>query len=71
MFDTKEDVRVTGLVTKWFDKKGFGFIKFNNKEFFVHISNVVNGQPLTVGETVTFKRVGTQKGEQAFNVDNN
>jgi CspA family cold shock protein len=69
---------VTGVV-KWFsDEKGFGFItrEDGNKDVFVHFrgindSSASTGQrkTLTEGMRVEFEIEETQKGPQAYNVN--
>ena len=61
-----------GKVKWWENSKGFGFIspQVGNTDVFVHTSNIKGGgfQQLTVGETVQFELVETDKGPVAENV---
>lgn len=57
---------------RWFDaKKGFGFILYNDKDFFVHHNQIIGRgfQTLKVGEKVKFKPTAGEKGGIAINVE--
>ncbi len=43
-----------GVLRNWNDNKGFGFIRANNTDFFVHISSVRGDRRPLQGETVYF-----------------
>ncbi len=43
-----------GILRSWNDDKGFGFIRADNRDYFVHISNVRGEQRPQQGETVFF-----------------
>lgn len=43
-----------GVLRSWNDHKGFGFIRSNDSDYFVHISNVHGEQRPLQGETVYF-----------------
>lgn len=64
----------TGIVKKFFEEKGFGFITPSNggKDVFVHHSGIVkNGVrrvSLTAGQEVTFDVIQGNKGPNAVNV---
>ena len=57
---------------KWFnDKKGYGFITYNEKnDIFVHYTGIVADgfKGLTEGQKVTFDVIDTEKGTKAVNV---
>lgn len=56
---------------KWFnDRKGHGFIKSENKEFFVHRSSIQSpaSKILKEGQKVQFEVTSGPRGEQAVNV---
>ncbi len=58
----------TGTVKFFNNAKGFGFIKDNegDKEYFVHVSGLVN--EIKEGDTVTFELQEGKKGLNAVNV---
>ncbi len=59
-----------GLV-KWFDeKKGFGFIECDGKDYFVHFKEIqgTGFKTLTSGDCVQFVPSKSQKGEIATKV---
>jgi CspA family cold shock protein len=62
--------RVNGNVN-WFDeKKGFGFIQSEGKDYFVHYS-AINGagyKTLSPGQRISFEIKDTPKGKCAVNV---
>lgn len=60
----------TGLVKKWVDEKGYGFIipDSGGKDIFVHISDVEGKQPLRDGKRVQFEIRQGPKGRQARSV---
>lgn len=59
----------TGTVKRWFDDKGFGFIKSGEKDFFVHVTKLEDGlDKLEIGQSVEFYTMNTPKGEQAVDV---
>jgi CspA family cold shock protein len=56
---------------KWFDsKKGYGFIKKDEEEIFVHFSGIAGEgfKSLRAGEEVEFEITAGPKGPQAINV---
>lgn len=58
-------------VVKWFnDKKGYGFIESDNKDFFVHFKEIKKDgfKTLTPGEKVTFSFIDSPKGFLAKDV---
>ncbi len=57
-------------IVKWFNKeKGYGFITGeDNEEYFVHNSEVVEGNFLDESNEVMFKPVDSDKGKQAIGV---
>ena len=63
--------RLNGTV-KWFnEKKGFGFIESDGKDYFVHFSAIQGDgfKSLVEGAAVTFKAGQGQKGPQAEEVE--
>lgn len=61
----------TGRVT-WFDKKkGYGFINYLGKDYFVHHNQIIGHgyQVLKEGEKVRFKPNAGEKGGIAINVE--
>ena len=61
----------TGTVKFFNDQKGFGFItSADGSDVFVHISNVLGGEPRTLseGQTVEYETAPGRKGPEAINV---
>lgn len=57
-----------GMV-KWFSiKKGFGFIKSQGKDYFVHISELEKNSKLDKGDKVSFEAQQAPKGVKAVKV---
>jgi tetratricopeptide (TPR) repeat protein len=54
-----------GIICKYNTKKGFGFVRCNNKEFFFHISNC-KYQNVLEGDLVEFSTVVSEKGIMAI-----
>jgi CspA family cold shock protein len=61
---------LTGLVIKFDPERGFGFIRAPEEErdIFVHVSQVDGGSNLAVGEQVRFDLEQTPKGPRAVRV---
>ena len=63
----------SGTIGRYFDQKGFGFIKpdAGEKDLFVHITEVKTEgvSSLTEGQRVTYEEVEGQKGPKAVNVE--
>tara|TARA_B100001059_G_scaffold144805_1_gene144710 strand:- start:2314 stop:2565 length:252 start_codon:yes stop_codon:yes gene_type:complete len=63
----------TGTIGRYFDQKGFGFIKPDEgeKDLFVHITEIKSEgvSTLTEGQRVTYEVVDGQKGPKAVNVE--
>ena len=59
-----------GTVKFFNTTKGFGFIKSNedNKEYFVHVTSVLNQAELGEGDKVKFEVENDQRGQKAVNV---
>ena len=61
-----------GVVAKWFDDKGFGFIESagQDKDLFVHQSNIqMDGfRTLEEGQEVEFEKGEGRKGPEALEV---
>lgn len=58
---------ITGVV-KWFDdKKGYGFVMSNNKDYFIHFKEIqASGfKTLKEGDRVNFEPVQSPKGPLA------
>ena len=57
-------------IVNWFNKeKGYGFIiGKDNSEYFVHNSEVVEGNFLNENDKVIFEPIESDKGKQAMNV---
>jgi len=54
---------------KWFSsKRGFGFIEFQGKDYFVHISKVEKNSNLEKGDKVYFEAQQAPKGSKAVKV---
>ena len=65
-------VQVVRGKVKWFHKeKGWGFISYNDKDFFVHHNQIIGRgfQILTEGERVRFIPDVSEKGGVAKNVE--
>lgn len=63
--------RLSGIV-KWFkDDKGFGFIEYDGKDFFVHFSNIKceGFKTLPKGGKVSFTAIKGKNGMQADEVE--
>ena len=56
----------TGTVKFFNQAKGFGFIKTDEKDYFVHVSKLED--EITEGDEVTFEIEETHKGANAVNV---
>jgi len=53
-----------GRVTLWNVRRGYGFIESDGVEYFIHISDIIDGKPLLQGERVRFKiKSGTKAGD--------
>ena len=58
-----------GLVKKWENNSGWGFIEGDDGEdYFFNISNVRQGQRIRVGSNVKFDSFEGQRGAEAENV---
>ncbi|MGX6961273.1 cold-shock protein [Vagococcus xieshaowenii] len=58
-------------IVKWFDeKKGYGFISYDNEEIFVHFTGIHQEgfKTLKVNQDVTFDIMESKRGLQATNV---
>lgn len=56
-------------VVKWFSvKRGFGFIKSQERDYFVHISNIEEKSKLEEGDKVSFEAQESPKGTKAVKV---
>lgn len=56
----------TGTVKFFNQNKGFGFIKTDEKDYFVHVSKLED--EIAEGDEVTFEVEETQRGANAINV---
>ena len=64
------EIKLKGIV-KFFNRtKGFGFIlnEDDDKEYFVHISNIKDGVEISDGDEVTFEVEEGDRGPKAVNV---
>lgn len=68
MAEITKQIMLTGKVKFFNTTKGFGFIKDNDsdKEYFVHVSGLVN--QIKEGDEVTFEIQEGKKGPNAANV---
>jgi CspA family cold shock protein len=59
-----------GVVKRWFTYRGYGFIEpeGEDKDIFVHNSQVVGKRSLREGEKVEFQIENSYKGPRAVNV---
>lgn len=60
-----------GIVKKWFDQKGYGFISQDDgTDVFVHYADIQGGgyRSLDVGDKVEFEIIQSGKGPKAQNV---
>jgi len=62
---------VNGTVKFFNEAKGFGFIKSedDDKDYFVHITGLVDGVKITEGDEVTFKVEEGDRGPKAVDVE--
>jgi cold shock CspA family protein len=65
---SEEDLIRTGVITSFFEAKGFGFIKdaVSGDSIFVHINNL--SETVQQGDKVTFTLEQTPKGQSAVKV---
>ena len=60
---------LTGILKKWEQGKGWGFIEGDDGEdYFVNVVNVRKGQHMHLGLRVKFDYTQTQRGVEAENV---
>jgi len=60
---------VTGTLKFFNENKGFGFITSpEGDDVFVHVSNIVGGDTLKEGQSVTYETAPGRKGPEAVNV---
>ena len=56
-------------IVKWFSRnRGFGFIKSQGKDYFVHISELEKNSKLEKGDKVSFEAQQAPKGLKAVKV---
>lgn len=59
-------------IVKFFDnKKGYGFINSENKDYFVHFSSIISDKAykkLSEGDEVSFEIIDQPRGPSAINV---
>jgi len=63
-----ENTMLDGRVKFFNFSKGYGFIEHNQKDYFVHVTDLVDGDLLLEGEEVVFKGVEGHKVHQAIEV---
>lgn len=57
-------------IIKWFDKqKGYGFIKYENEEYFIHISSIEDNINPVQGQGVRFNLFVNRGRNQARDVE--
>lgn len=59
---------MNGTIKKYFDDKGYGFIKGEDKEYFFHVSNLAEPATLSEGLSVTFEVGQNDRGAFAKDV---
>jgi len=64
----------TGKVEKWFEDKGFGFIRIKDGTIFLHVTKVIghnDGEETKIkeGTLVSFNVIQATKGKQAVDVE--
>lgn len=68
MEEERESLIREGIVKFFIEDKGYGFITYDNVDYFVHISNVYNRELLSKGEYVLFEPISVDRGPKAMNV---
>ncbi len=59
----------TGTIKFFNEDKGFGFITSpDGDDVFVHVSNILGGNTLKEGQSVTYETAPGRKGPEAVNV---
>jgi CspA family cold shock protein len=60
-----------GVVKRWLDMRGYGFIETDEmeKDVFVHHTGLKNRRSLVMGEKVRFEVQETEKGPKAIDVE--
>ena len=59
----------TGTIKFFNEDKGFGFITSSDgDDVFVHVSNIVGGDTLKEGQSVTYETAPGRRGPEAVNV---
>ncbi len=60
----------TGNIKFFNEDKGFGFITSpDGDDVFVHVSNILGGNTLKEGQSVTYETAPGRKGPEAVNVE--
>ena len=61
---------MNGIVRRWLDGKGYGFIQPEGEEgdVFVHHSDITSGNDLSEGQRVEFEVEDTPRGPRAVKV---
>ncbi len=62
--------RVEGIVSWFDDGRGYGFIRYQKRDIFVHFTDIGAGgrRKLASGQRVSFVLAGTPKGPKATEV---
>lgn len=60
--------REKGAVTKWWTERGFGFLEPippDGETLFIHVTDIVGGPRVCVGDELEFERIVTHRGPRA------
>jgi cold shock CspA family protein len=66
----RDEQRVTGVVSRWIEARGFGFIDLPSGPTFIHASDVIDpAGRLAEGVLVAFDVESTQRGLRARRIE--